>query len=495
MINAGKNYWARATVLLLAAAVLTGVAWNRGAEYDEQYTLFVTSGTPRPIWPETTLSASSVVALRSGHAGPATIARDLRRTDVHPPLYFWTVALWRPVAGDGLFAERLLSVVFGVGALAAVGAIARRCAIHPALAMLLTLGCYGFAYTSAIARGFALAHVLVLTAVLALLDRRRLLAGALFGAAVATNYLAVFVAGAVCLAAWRHWRRLAVGAAPGVLLAGWFFLAQHGTRTGQFPPFEFLHALARLARYWAANLSGGLPLYVPPAGVTWTTGGLGLGILALVAMVIRRWDGIAMPNVRLLLAGAAVAPPVGLMMLGLVFDNTPIELRYLSFGAPFAALLVAGARPPRLALAAILMVQAVSLGGLMTRLETMQPLAATARAAADLAGGGIVLLPRGNDGVGIVGAFAALVPPSTALLIVGPDTPASDIGERIARWRRVVLVDLTLDDASKAAVPTMRAALRDPAWREVSRGFNVVAYERVERGGSLAADAAPDWRP
>ena len=132
-------------VLLLAASVLTTAAWNRGAEYDEQYTLFVISGTPRPIWPTSVFPAGDVARVQAGHAGLAMIARDLRHTDVHPPLYFWAASVWRWVVGDGLFAIRMLSVCCSLGALAAVGAIARRCGIQPALAMLLTLGCYGFA--------------------------------------------------------------------------------------------------------------------------------------------------------------------------------------------------------------------------------------------------------------------------------------------------------------------------------------------------------------
>ena len=39
------------SVLLVAALLLTAVAWLRGAEYDEQYTLFLTGGVARPIWP------------------------------------------------------------------------------------------------------------------------------------------------------------------------------------------------------------------------------------------------------------------------------------------------------------------------------------------------------------------------------------------------------------------------------------------------------------
>ena len=42
---------------------------------------------------------------------------------------------------------------------------------------------------------------------------------------------------------------------------------------------------------------------------------------------------------------AAAAPPLGLLLLGFVFDNAPIELRYLAFATPFIGLLLAAALP------------------------------------------------------------------------------------------------------------------------------------------------------
>ncbi len=59
----------------------------------------------------------------------------------------------------------------------------------------------------------------------------------------------------------------------------------------------------------------------------------------------------------------------------------------------------------------------------------MQPARAAAAEAASLAGGGIVLLPRGNDGVGIAGAFGIEAPPALPLLLVRPGDP---VAERIA---------------------------------------------------------------
>ena len=189
--------------LVAAALVLISAAWLRSAEYDEQYTLFLTAGVARPIWPADAFPAGEVQRLQAGHASFAAIARDLRSTDVHPPLYFWTVAAWRALVGDSLFAARLASVLFSVASLSLVAAIARLAGIPSVTAVLLTVGCYGFVYTGTIARGFALAQLLSLSGVaLSLSAQRRgsgplaLGAGALLGAATFSNYLAAFVGGA-----------------------------------------------------------------------------------------------------------------------------------------------------------------------------------------------------------------------------------------------------------------------------------------------------------
>ena len=537
-------------VLALAALVLSAAAALRGAEYDEQYTLFLTGGVARPAWPAAPFAAGEVSAMQAGHAGLGAIARDLRVTDVHPPLYFWAVALWRRLIGGGLLAARLFSVLCGLAALAAVAAIARLTGVPPALAMLLTLGCYGFAYTGAIARGFALAQALTLWGVAVLLASegrrgRALVGGMLLGAATFANYLAVFVLltspalragftsptgagevetrsdegegdrvgtrhdrigtrlggepgyeGRACRPDHPHPRRKGASTSPALagevsfLLADlWFFVAQRGSRTSQFPPFHFFDALQRLARYAAATLFGGLPLYVSPPAQPVAAAAVATLALATVALVAVRWRHVARaPAARRSLAAAAAAPPIGLLVLGLVFHNTPIELRYLAFSTPFAALLLAGALaslprlPRRAAIVLLLTVQAAALAGLMTRPETMQPARATAAAVAHIAQGGLVLLPRGNDGVGIVGAFAIESPPTQRLLVIDPDETPGEILVRIGEARRVVLALLAQDDASRATLPAMRAAVSGPCWRRIADGFNVAAFDRICEG-------------
>ena len=175
---------------------------------------------------------------------------------------------------------------------------------------------------------------------------------------------------------------------------------------------------------------------------------------------------------------AAAAPPAGLMLLGLTFDTTPIELRYLAFSTPFLALLLSAALPQH-ARQAVLAIQAIALLGLMTRPETMQPARATAIAATSLARNGVVLLPHGNDGVGIVGAFATESPPALRLLVIGREETQAELRARVSGYPRVVLALLGQDDTSRATLPVMRQAFDDPCWREAGHAFNVRAFDRI----------------
>ena len=481
-------------MLLLAVLLLTAAAWLRGAEYDEQYTLFLTAGTARPDWPDTAFLVGTIAAQQTGHASLAGIALDLRATDVHPPVYFWALSPWREVFGPGLFAARMLSVLCGLVSLCLVATIARRSAIPPALAMLLTLGCYGFIYTNAIARGFAAANMLTLCGIAMLLGRRPLLAGACLGAACCCNYLTVFVA-AAAIAVAGAWAAVPA-AVPFLALDAWFFAAQHAARPGQFPPFEIWPSLLRLAEFQTAAVFGGLPLYVdgPWRIVVGTLiGSLAAGVVFCVCRG-RPWRGKR--ALKIILA-ASVAAPIGLLLLGAAFDNTPIELRYLSSGLPFIGLLIAWAcrspfdrlrgdfrsrRGSMIAIAFLpltLAIQSAGVAGLLMSPHTMQPARAAATETARLAGDGLVLLPRGNDGVGIVGAFGIEAPPSLHVLLV---RPFDSVLDRIAPYRRVVIAMLAQDHDSIATIAMLRATLVPPNWRRVAIGSNVEVYERTAEG-------------
>nr|WP_321984829.1 hypothetical protein [uncultured Lichenicoccus sp.] len=497
--------------LLLAMGILVASALSRGAEYDEDYSVFLAAGIARPVWPQGVFTPPDVQHVFAGHSTMASIASDLRKTDVHPPLYFWTVAVWRGVVGTSLFETRLFSVLCSIAALIGVAKLARLCGVPVVASVLITIGCYGFAYTGSIARGFALAQLCVIwgTVLILLAGRREpavaapaarfedvgiaFAGGVVLGLASFTNYLAAFGgAGALCWLLLTHWRRASVWLAAGIGFALilpldlYFFAAQHSRDVAQFPPFRLLPSLLRLGKYTAANIFGGLPLYAgETAGIVLALL-LVLGLAALVALVALRWNRIGIARARLLPAMAGLATPVGLLLLGFVFNNTPIELRYIAFAMPFLAVLVAGSLASlpspigQRVLIALLCVQALSLIGMMTRPETMQPQAQTARAAARLEiPGALVLVPFGNDGVGVLAAFVREAPPSMRLLSVNPGTDPALLRRRVGDASRVILVLLGLDGVSKATLPQMLRAFRSvPCWTQGPSGFDTVAFDR-----------------
>ena len=129
------------------------------------------------------------------------------------------------------------------------------------------------------------------------------------------------------------------------------------------------------------------------------------------------------------------------------------------------------------------MLQALALAGLLIRPETMQPAHATAAAAATLAGPlALVVLPRGNDGVGVPGPFLAVAPDGMRVLLVGRDATVDRIAALAAGFPRVVLALLGPDADSRAVLPLMRAAFAGPCWHPAGVGFNVVAFQRSCEG-------------
>jgi hypothetical protein len=119
----------------------------------------------------------------------------------------------------------------------------------------------------------------------------------------------------------------------------------------------------------------------------------------------------------------------------------------------------------------------------MTRQETMQPARATAIAASHLAEHGLVLLPRGNDGVGVVGAFVNEAPDQLRLSIAEQTDTIKQLHDRIAATNRIVLALIGVDAASRATSTLLRATFTaDPCWRQAGIGFNVLAFDRICEG-------------
>jgi hypothetical protein len=469
----------RLLLFAFAALVLTGIARFRGGEYDEYYSLFLTSGDARPAWPAGPFTAGSIRGLYRGHSSAGRIASDLRQGDVHPPLYFWALAAWRRFAGYALFRLRLFSVLTTLVSLGLIASLAETMALAPALPVLFTLLCYGFAYTGIVARDFAFATLFLLlgTRLLIAAERRghpgfALLGGLALGAACFTNYLAAFTViaslGWLLLVA-RHrprlWAAAGLGCAgflPGAL---WFFLAQRNSRAGQFAPFHLMHGLGLALRDQAGAVFGGLPEYLPRPYAAILAALLALLLILLTALVIRSGIRRLPPRYALLCVLGVIAQPLGLLGLGVIFDNTPIELRYFAFGLPFIGLLLAAALQDKAFLALpVLAVQAASIIGLAIAPATMQPATNLAQAAARQAGAhGLVVLPFGNDGVGIPGPFIAASPDRLHVALVREAGPG--ILAEAAPFHRVLIPAIAVDRESSATLPALLRLFRaDHCW-------------------------------
>ncbi|WP_372624619.1 hypothetical protein [Falsiroseomonas sp.] len=489
-------------VLLVAALVIGGAAALRSTEYDETYTRLVTSPVPRPDWPAAPFTPAEAQPALEAVAGPAAIARNLRETDVHPPLYFWLAGAWRGMGLTSVEALRALSVLLALGAVAAFMAAAAVAGLPPLATGLATALAFGFAYTGGVARGFALAHLLLgLAALCILLAWRRqrgwqaALGGLAAGGASFANYLAAFPAAAmigwllIVPLPWRQRLRLMVLAALPFLLVQaanlHFFLAQRDSRPSQFEPFQPLSALLLLGQFNAANLLGGLPLYVE-GGARLLLGAALVTLLAAAALAVA-WRWRAIGPTRWFWLGGFVAPSAGLLLLAAAFGTMPLELRYLAFAAPFAAALLAGAAAawarsaPRLApagLALVLLVQAAGAAGMALHPATRQTYRdALGVLAPDLGPQTLLLVPWGNDGVGIVGATLAEAPRGQPLLLLREGQLAT-LPALAAPYRRLVLLGITDRDGERQVAAAEAVLAADPRWRreavrwrDARRGF------------------------
>ncbi len=466
-----------ALAFVLGAVLLGMAAMMRDPEYDEGYTAFVTSAQARPAWPAGAFRVADARAAFRPAPSPWAIDGNLRHTDVHPPLYFWTVWAWRRLWGPDLTLTRMLSVGFSLGALACVAAIATEAGFPIVTSLLLTLGCYGFVETGIVARGFAMTQCLLLLGLLLTLRAARagpawsFAAGLALGAACLTNYLAAFPAAAA--AVWFSGQRprclplLLLGLLPFIAADLSFFLDQRDSRIGQFQPFAWGQMAAAMAHALGGAVLGGLPLYLPAGLPRLGVGALlGLGLLALLALPVLRWRHLGDAQPRLLLGLAAVATPLGLILMGRLAHTIPVEIRYFAFALPPLALLLAASlaslREPWAGriLASVLMVQAASIAGLMTRPETMQPEGAAARAAFRAVGDtGLVLLPRGNDGVGLVAAFLTAAPDGLHVLLVEPGCRVTLLRQDVLAWPRATAAAVAADRDSLATLPLLADAL------------------------------------
>ncbi len=357
---------------LLALGVMVGrliwAALTRSVEYDEAISLMVVRGVPSPAWPEGISTAGALrAALGQGVADPLSLLRDLRTSDVHPPLYFILLAGWVGVAGDSLLALRLPSLLMALACgLPLVGIARMLLGRERAPLALLALACSPvLMILGALARGYGLATLLVLVAVwgaLALREAARkgdlplgpqMALGLGAGLAPWAVHLATLVVPVVLL--WsavqghgrhrlRWWLPFAL-ALPLGLGWLWYVSGQLGNRPDQGGnPLALVDvALGLSLQIQALTLGLPRPLAGSGALVNLILGGL-LSVALLVlayATLIKGWlrPKAGWGLIWLTILAALMAP----VALGLISGKLLLAPRYLVIAAPLLGLVLVAA--------------------------------------------------------------------------------------------------------------------------------------------------------
>jgi 4-amino-4-deoxy-L-arabinose transferase-like glycosyltransferase len=358
-------------LLLIAAAVRLPSLLSRSIWEDETVTLLQTAGYFTPSWPSEPTSAG---ALRKhffeGTPRLGEITAGLRSKDVHPPVYYWILSLWRRSFGYSLETARAFSVLCSLGTILALYALLRAGRFeHPLIPTLIyALSTAAVDYGSD-ARAYALTSFLItcgaLCAYLAseAASRKPRLAVtyslamvACCGIAFDTNYLAIFPI-LIILAwfvryLWAVWGPLTIIFPLLVACIGTLgvttFLAQLGARPGQRA--GFVGILAEMISLLGLTLSViWIPKFIAKdqirafenvALLAAAYGAWMVLIGAAFVQLLRRWSDT---NNKLwhLLLGLAIVPPLGVFFLDLLFDKHLHHVRYLLLAGPALAAVAA----------------------------------------------------------------------------------------------------------------------------------------------------------
>lgn len=360
--------WLLALLLAAAVARAPGIL-SRAAWYDEMISLVQTSGHAAPAWPRQPAPAGEARRFFAGTASPVEVYRVLRDSDVHPPLYFAALSLWRRALGPSIEVARVLSFVCSLGSVLVLYFLLRSARVEEARpAALVYALATGAAHGGHEARPYALAELALLSAALAAYLARgatpaaprralgwALVMAAALGAACHTLYVAGLTAGAVL--AWfvvQLWRRARPAAVAGVAVTAAFaalavplLLAQRERPPRQLAGRSDLGSeLVTLVELNAENL--GVSMGGSAKSVTggWG-GGLGLagnlGFLALTAvggLCAWRRQRTGEP-LWTLLAVLAVAPTLGVFAADVSLGQRLHQPRYVVFATAGLATLTA----------------------------------------------------------------------------------------------------------------------------------------------------------
>jgi hypothetical protein len=324
-----------ALILMMIGAAAAAWVHLRHASiwYDEAVTLLTTSGHAKIDW-------SLGLQQFKPTADLGKILTDLYQRDVHPPLYFWVLALWRVAFGASLEAARALSLCFNVATLVLLYIYARavrtRLAFVPVAIYAISSASLRYAYD---ARPYAMACFLVVLT-LFLAQRRSRWTGVCAGACAATHYFAVLCVAPLlvleCIEQWktnRRWAALTASSfaaccAPLLILVR----AHIGARPQQYPGFSSLYE--ETCALFKGALAGAMPK-------AWLPGWALVTFLGACFAAVGCWWLYKKVHSPLPIAYALYL--CGFLLLAIATNKSLVKLPtdyYLGIGAPWLALLI-----------------------------------------------------------------------------------------------------------------------------------------------------------
>ena len=322
-----------ATVIAFAALLAWIHLRHASIWYDEAITLLTSSGHAHVDWSLGRTQFTPTLDLRG-------ILVDLYRQDVHPPLYFWSLAIWRVVFGASIEVARSFSALFVVATLVLLHRIGREVGVSaawiPVAVYAASSAGMWYAYD---ARPYSMAtFFIVLTQFLG--RRKSRWTGFCAAAGFATHYFALLciapLLGMKCVQRWKtdfRWvlfTLLSFGLCSLPLLG--LLRAHFDARPHQYPGFGLFPE-----EVWAL-IKGSLQGVMP---YTWLAG---WGIVLLVGAVF------AAAGLRFAIKESKWEVPVAygiflssFLLLAVCTDKSIVKMPsayYLGLAAPWLALLI-----------------------------------------------------------------------------------------------------------------------------------------------------------
>jgi hypothetical protein len=355
-----KDLLVIAVLVLITVVVRVPGVFNRAIWYDEAITLLETAGNAIPTWSALPTPAATQKELLVGSPTLGEVADGLRKTDVHPPLYYGLLSTWRRIAGDSIETARLYSVFWSTASVILLYLLLRASGFFrpfwPTLVYSLSSGAVHYGHE---ARNYSLAMFFVMSAALLAyfftqieFNRRpqfwilSLSIATCCGLAFQTNYLTIFPI--VVLLAWCFaWapKKQRVYVIPTIILSVMISLSGFGTLVTQLGarPNQFQKALGFGQELMKIVDSNFVMLWSPvtsSSGIRWAVIGSVLVLLLLGSAYMKAaWSAID-KRLFTLMAGLAIAPSLGVLALDLLFSKNLGKSSYVLFAGPAIVVLL-----------------------------------------------------------------------------------------------------------------------------------------------------------